>query len=297
VSNILTGLPASYTDFKKQYNWIRARDLNQTPDLDFLFNRLFMEEEDQDKSKATRTRKTNNDKHDKPDRSHLKCTHSDCGRTGHEAKDCWVAHPEKMLPKLKEKLDKRKAGGYTKNDKTDKTDKTKTDKPKGLVAMTQGYMSDFKNALVAAEAKDDNATDDKVGEILLRTINTPVVTGLLILDKIVGQTHTVDQEALAIWKLVLDHADQPQLIAETTHPDVDKWVPSSNITIRTILDMIKTAVREGKIILIDRINGMSSLQSSMNPSRFSSGMQGWLEALSTSSLASAAARAFLKSDM
>jgi adenine-specific DNA methylase len=111
VSNILTGLPASYTDFKKQYNWIRARDLNQTPDLDFLFNRLFMEEEDQDKSKATRTRKTNNGKHDKPDKSHLKCTHSDCGRTGHEEKDCWVAHPEKMPPKLKEKLDKRKAGG------------------------------------------------------------------------------------------------------------------------------------------------------------------------------------------
>lgn len=46
VTNILRGLPITYRDFKKQYDWIRAREGDGKHDLDFLFDRLLLEEED-----------------------------------------------------------------------------------------------------------------------------------------------------------------------------------------------------------------------------------------------------------
>ena len=44
------------------------------------------------------------------DKSHLKCTYPDCGRTGHTEETCWVKSPEKIPRSLKNKLPKHKRG-------------------------------------------------------------------------------------------------------------------------------------------------------------------------------------------
>ena len=47
VTNIMVGLPTNYRGFKKQYDWVRSANADVDHDLDFLFDRLLIEEEDQ----------------------------------------------------------------------------------------------------------------------------------------------------------------------------------------------------------------------------------------------------------
>ncbi|KAJ5749394.1 hypothetical protein N7533_006422 [Penicillium manginii] len=118
---LLHGLPPSYRGFKEKYDWIRSMRPEDSPDLDYLFERMHVEEMHQlqikeerktrDKAKrdATSINSTMNMDNTRyrprrEDRSHLKCTHPSCGKTGHTEENCWVKNPEKIPRSLKEKF-------------------------------------------------------------------------------------------------------------------------------------------------------------------------------------------------
>ncbi|KGO69328.1 Integrase, catalytic core [Penicillium italicum] len=118
---LLHGLPPSYRSFKEKYDWIRSTKPDDSPDLDYLFERMHVEETQQlqmkeerkarDKAKrdATNSSTMNIDnptryRPRREDRNHLKCTYPSCGKTGHSEDNCWVKNPEKIPRSLKEKF-------------------------------------------------------------------------------------------------------------------------------------------------------------------------------------------------
>lgn len=117
---LLHGLPPSYRTFKEKYDRIRSTETNDPPDLDYLYERLHVEEVQQLRMKEEkRARKkakkeasgnignrgyNGRSKPSREDKSHLKCTYDDCSRTGHTEETCWVKSPEKIPRALKGKL-------------------------------------------------------------------------------------------------------------------------------------------------------------------------------------------------
>ncbi|KAJ5109551.1 hypothetical protein N7532_002196 [Penicillium argentinense] len=117
---LLHGLPPSYRAFKEKYDWIRSTKPDDPPDLDYLYERLHVEEAQQlrlreERRARERARKdTSVDagnrgysgryKPSRADKSHLKCTYPDCGKTGHTEETCWVKSPEKIPRSLKDRL-------------------------------------------------------------------------------------------------------------------------------------------------------------------------------------------------
>ncbi|KZN94229.1 hypothetical protein EN45_044190 [Penicillium chrysogenum] len=118
---LLHGLPPSYRSFKEKYDWIRSTKPDDSPDMDYLFERMHVEEMHQlqikeerkarDKAKRdTSNSSTINMDHStryrlrREDRNHLKCTYPSCGKTGHSEDNCWVKNPEKIPRSLKEKF-------------------------------------------------------------------------------------------------------------------------------------------------------------------------------------------------
>ncbi|CAI7613697.1 unnamed protein product [Penicillium pancosmium] len=117
---LLHGLPPSYRSFKEKYDWIRSTKPDDSPDLDYLFERMHVEEMHQlqikeerkarDKAKEMRAN-SSTIKMDNPtryrsrreDKSHLKCTYPGCAKTGHTEEYCWVKNPEKIPQSLREK--------------------------------------------------------------------------------------------------------------------------------------------------------------------------------------------------
>jgi hypothetical protein len=107
-SILLHGLPPNYRNFKEQYDWVRSAKPDDPPDLDYLFDRLQIEEIKQKRIKEEReakekikkkngnNRDTGSDvnKSKDQDRNHLKC--DGCGKTGHTEDKCWITHPELM---------------------------------------------------------------------------------------------------------------------------------------------------------------------------------------------------------
>ncbi|KAI3129614.1 hypothetical protein CBS147330_5244 [Penicillium roqueforti] len=117
---LLHGLPPNYRSFKEKYDWVRSIKPDDSPDLDYLFERMHVEEmhqlqmkeERKARDKAKRDASNNstmnmdNSTRYRPrreDRNHLKCTHPGCGKTGHTEEHCWVKNPEKIPRSLKEK--------------------------------------------------------------------------------------------------------------------------------------------------------------------------------------------------
>ncbi|KAJ5222193.1 uncharacterized protein N7469_008433 [Penicillium citrinum] len=95
--------------------------LTNPPDLDYLFERLHVEEmhqyqareERKARDKARRDTNANGTpnmdsnaryKPRREDRGHLRCTYPGCGKTGHTEEYCWVKSPEKIPRSLKEKF-------------------------------------------------------------------------------------------------------------------------------------------------------------------------------------------------
>lgn len=118
---LLHGLPPNYRSFKEKYDWVRSIKPDDSPDLDYLFERMHVEEmhqlqmkeERKARDKAKRDASNNstmnmdNSTRYRPrreDRNHLKCTHPGCGKTGHTEEYCWVKNPEKIPRSLKEKF-------------------------------------------------------------------------------------------------------------------------------------------------------------------------------------------------
>jgi hypothetical protein len=118
---LLHGLPPSYRSFKEKYDWIRSTKPDDPPDLDYLFERLHVEEmhqlqiREERKARDKAKRDTSNNstmnvdnnaryRSKREDRSHLKCTYPGCGKTGHTEEYCWVKSPEKIPRSLKEKF-------------------------------------------------------------------------------------------------------------------------------------------------------------------------------------------------
>jgi gag-polypeptide of LTR copia-type len=105
-TTLLHGLPSNFRDFKEKYNWVRSTKPDDPPDLDYLYERLYVEEakqisikeERKVKEKARKETSDNNSgggtayhgrpKLNREDRSHLKCTYPGCGKTGHTEENC-----------------------------------------------------------------------------------------------------------------------------------------------------------------------------------------------------------------
>ena len=117
---LLHGLPPSYRAFKEKYDWIRSTKPDDPPDLDYLYERLHVEEAQQLRLKEERRARERakkdtganvdnkgyggRSKSSREDKSHLKCTYPDCGRTGHTEETCWIKTPEKIPRSLKDKF-------------------------------------------------------------------------------------------------------------------------------------------------------------------------------------------------
>jgi hypothetical protein len=117
---LLHGLPSNYRGFKEKYDWIRSTKPDDPPDLDYLYDRLHVEEAQQVQIKERKAREKakkeanssnitnkNNDSSYKPtreDKSHLKCTYPGCGKIGHTEENCWAKNPEKIPRSLKDKF-------------------------------------------------------------------------------------------------------------------------------------------------------------------------------------------------
>ena len=113
----------TFVIFKEKYDWIRSTKPDDPPDLDYLYERLHVEEAKQIRMKEERKARdrprreaSNNNSNDGTgtignrrsqsvkDRSHLKCTYPGCGRTGHTEENCWTKDPSKVPRSLKDKF-------------------------------------------------------------------------------------------------------------------------------------------------------------------------------------------------
>jgi hypothetical protein len=120
---LLHGLPPHFRVFKENYDWIRSTTPDDPPNLDYLYDRLLVEEakqihmkeEKRAKEKARKEASGNNNssgdtgyngspKPKREDKSHLKCTYPSCGKTGHTEENCWTKDPDKIPRPLKDRF-------------------------------------------------------------------------------------------------------------------------------------------------------------------------------------------------
>jgi len=120
---LLHGLPSNFRDFKEKYDWIRSTKPDDAPDLDYLYERLHVEEvrqvrlkeERKARDRARKEMSTNNKPNSgagyngsqrprREDRSQLRCTYPDCGKTGHTEETCWTKNPHKAPRSVKDRL-------------------------------------------------------------------------------------------------------------------------------------------------------------------------------------------------
>ena len=119
---LLHGLPSSFRTFKENYDWIRSMSPDEPPDLDYLFERLHVEEAKQirlkeERKARDRTRREASNSNPNNGAGHIsnrgprregndqvKCSYPDCGRTGHTEDRCWTKYPSKVPQYLKDKL-------------------------------------------------------------------------------------------------------------------------------------------------------------------------------------------------
>lgn len=120
---LLHGLPPTFRNFKENYDWIRSTKPDDSPDMDYLYDRLHVEEAKQIRLKEERrardrarkeassnghnnnggTNYTGNRRPRREDRSHLKCSYPGCGKTGHTEENCWSKDPSKAPRSVKDK--------------------------------------------------------------------------------------------------------------------------------------------------------------------------------------------------
>ena len=119
---LLHGLPPNFRDFKEKYDWIRSTKPDDPPDLDYLYERLHVEEAKQIRMKEERkarersrkeaggnnhsdggTAYNGSPKPKRADKSHLKCTYPGCGKAGHTEENCWTKDPYKAPRPVKDR--------------------------------------------------------------------------------------------------------------------------------------------------------------------------------------------------
>jgi gag-polypeptide of LTR copia-type/GAG-pre-integrase domain len=119
---LLHGLPLNFRDFKEKYDWICSTKSDDAPDLDYLYERLYVEELKQIRLKEERKAKdrarkeassynssggtgyNGRPKQNREDKSHLKCTYPKCGQTGHTEDRCWTKDPSKAPRSFKDRI-------------------------------------------------------------------------------------------------------------------------------------------------------------------------------------------------
>lgn len=117
---LLHGLPPNFNEFKEKYDWIRSTNPEDPPDMDYLYDRLHVEEAKHIGSRKEKKAKdkgrgdadashggtsySGNRKPRREDRSHLKCTYPGCGKSGHSEDTCWTKNPSKAPRSLKDRI-------------------------------------------------------------------------------------------------------------------------------------------------------------------------------------------------
>ena len=147
---LLHGLPPNYRGFKEKYDWIRSTKPDDPPDLDYLYERLHVEEVKQlhiakeansNNTIVSDTSYNDNQKLKHDDKSHLKCTYPDCGKTGHIEENCWTKNPSKMPRSLKDKF-------------TINTVNKSIDDIDGMGRVAETNFANFRNAYTRANSLD-----------------------------------------------------------------------------------------------------------------------------------------------
>lgn len=91
ITNVLKGLPRTYNNFQKMWEWKRAEDPHSDPNITFFAERLLMEEENIKQNRRNQNgpqaNQSSTPKADKP-------TCTTCGKPNHTEEKCWFAHPE-----------------------------------------------------------------------------------------------------------------------------------------------------------------------------------------------------------
>ncbi|KAI8221550.1 retrotransposon Ty1-copia subclass [Colletotrichum sp. SAR 10_77] len=257
VTNILVSLPRSYDTFRSQYDWIRAQQGDEKPNLDLLYDRLLIEEEN---IRSRRANYNSNRSNDAPanqrgggkqnrggNKTELQC--AVCGKQGHTESNCWHEHPEKAPKALREKLQKQKE---EKNNTTNTTTKSYSrpstnnkNKPGELIAMTDG--TDFKAILAEIEALDNPANNNEVKIVNTRNASIgpwfPYATNN-------------EKEFIAMYRCVLEHQiDNNETIHThivTSLPDPAEWEQSSKRHVQIAQVAVKRAIDTGRVKLTPR---------------------------------------------
>lgn len=128
-TNIINGLPKSFGEFIRLWEFHRSQHIGSEPDINFLIDRLLQE----DMTQSTNKKKTkNNSGHDqnKAAKSEKVCAH--CNKSNHDEKDCWSKYPEKMPQRFKNQQ------AAASNTPKAAENKGKGEKPAGIVAMISG---------------------------------------------------------------------------------------------------------------------------------------------------------------
>ncbi|KAF2174651.1 hypothetical protein K469DRAFT_705780, partial [Zopfia rhizophila CBS 207.26] len=155
---LLHGLPPNYRGFKEKYDWIRSTKPDDPPDLNYLYDRLYVEEakqlyikkEKKAKEKAKKEAGSNNNtggstgynsnqklKH--KDKSHLKCVYPGYGKTSHTKENYWIKNPDTIPRSLKDKFN------------TNINNRSIKD-TSGIGGITETNLTTFRNAYTRADS-------------------------------------------------------------------------------------------------------------------------------------------------
>jgi len=174
ISSLFLGFSPSFRFFKEQYDWVRSTKPNDPPDLDFLFNRLHIEELKQNKFKKEKKskdkpKKENGDKpiKKKEDKSNLHC--DICNKPGHTKDKYWTEHPELMPRAIKNRLN---AKTDTKPEISKKDDNKSKNAPKKISALSISNITNFRAALSKTEDSDPTLPSPPTDQADLETQTT-----------------------------------------------------------------------------------------------------------------------------
>ncbi|KAJ4865180.1 gag-polypeptide of LTR copia-type domain-containing protein [Trichoderma breve] len=128
MTNILSGLPKSYSDFIELWEWHKLQNLVTLPDIHTLTNRLMATEARKKVEQKSETRKGNNNNNRSGGQNSRngtkKCTHSGCPNPDtHDTENCWTAHPEKKPQAVKNREAKKSTANGNDDDATGKNSK------------------------------------------------------------------------------------------------------------------------------------------------------------------------------
>ncbi|KAK2598211.1 hypothetical protein N8I77_011637 [Diaporthe amygdali] len=202
ITNILNGLGRDYSDFREQWDWVRAANMDDAPNMSFLQERLLIKEENLNKNKTNKDGKKGNRQsgNQRGRASNDKtCTWPECGMKGHNADECWKHNPNLKPQWAKDRDAKRNDKNSSSNNKDspkespgDNSD-NKSSKPKKLAAAVMVDQKKLKQHMQTAAAQTARIAvfdHSDFTDTIKRTVTYQANNPFAILDTPLGASHT-----------------------------------------------------------------------------------------------------------